>query len=133
MDFSSASASHNVGTTVRVEDLLVSVPVRQQAALKNSAKVLDQVKKLLHNYALARPTVKLSLKVLKAKNDKANWSFAACREGSQLLAAAAQVVGKATASSCYSHSVALIGEDESPETFKIDALLLKGETKGTCI
>ena len=64
-----------VGTTVRVEKFLDTLPVRRQTAEKNSIKVLAKVKRLLQAYVFARPHLRFSLKVLKAKNDKGNWKY----------------------------------------------------------
>lgn len=49
--------------------------MRRQAAEKTSAKTLAKIKRLLQAYALARPNLRLSLKVLKAKNEKSNWKY----------------------------------------------------------
>ena len=60
---------------MRVEKFLDTLPVRRQAAEKTSVKMLAKVKRLLQAYALARPQLRLSLKILKAKNDKGNWKY----------------------------------------------------------
>lgn len=72
--YSQTKTSHPVGTTVCVQNFLSRLPVRKQTALKEAAKTLASAKELLKSYALARPHVKLSLKVL--KSGKGNWSFA---------------------------------------------------------
>ena len=71
-----SSASHPVGTTVRIQNFLHSIPVRRQTATKSASKTLGSIKKLLQSYAFARPTVRLSFKVLKAKTPKDDWRFA---------------------------------------------------------
>ena len=68
-------ASHPVGTTVKVTDLFKSLPVRKQTAVKAATKILSRIKSMLQAYALARPYVRFALKVLKAKNDKGNWTY----------------------------------------------------------
>ncbi len=68
-------ASHPVGTTVRVQDFLSSIPVRRQTALKSSAKNLSSIKILLQDYAFARPCVRFAMKVVKAKGEKGDWSY----------------------------------------------------------
>ena len=49
--------------------------MRRQTAEKNSIKVLAKVKGLLQAYVFARPHLRFSLKVLKAKNDRGNWKY----------------------------------------------------------
>ena len=60
---------------MRVERFLDTLPVRRQTAEKNSIKVLAKVKRLLQSYVFARPHLRFSLKVMKAKNDKGNWKY----------------------------------------------------------
>ncbi|RYP39493.1 hypothetical protein DL767_002227 [Monosporascus sp. MG133] len=62
-----------IGTTVRITELFSRLPVREQVAIKESAKTLDKIRDLLQSYAMARPTLKLALKVL--QNPKQNWSY----------------------------------------------------------
>ncbi|KAI9835741.1 MAG: hypothetical protein M1819_001919 [Sarea resinae] len=69
-------ASHAVGTTIRITDFLKSLPVRRQTSLKIVSKTLSRTKDLLQAYAFARPTVRFSLRVLKAKTEKGNWTYA---------------------------------------------------------
>ena len=85
--------SHPVGTTVRVKDFLKSLPVRHQSALKSASKTLSRIKALLQGYALARPSVRFALKILKVKNDKGNWSYVP-RPPATTLSAAAQIHSK---------------------------------------
>lgn len=68
--------SHPVGTTVCVIGFLKHVPVRKQAASKTASKTISRIKRLLQAYAIAQPATRLSLKVLRAKNDSANWIYA---------------------------------------------------------
>lgn len=49
--------------------------MRRQTAEKNSIKALAKVKRLLQSYVFARPHLRFSLTVLKAKNDKGNWKY----------------------------------------------------------
>ena len=49
--------------------------MRRQTAERNSSKILARVKRLLQAYVFARPHLRFSLKVLKAKNDKGNWKY----------------------------------------------------------
>ncbi|KAL8681445.1 MAG: hypothetical protein Q9186_002451 [Xanthomendoza sp. 1 TL-2023] len=91
--------SHAVGTTVRITDFLKSIPVRRQTAIKESGKQLAKIKRSLQAYALARPSVRLSLKVLKAKSDKGNWIYAPKSDAS-VSDAAVKVVGKRVSDQC---------------------------------
>ena len=91
--------SQAVGTTVRIVDFLKTLPVRRQTALKTSARSLAKVKKLLQAYALARPSVRLSMKLLKAKDDKGNWIYAP-QKADGIPEAAIKIVGKKLAEQC---------------------------------
>ena len=85
--------SHPIGTTVKVRDLFKTIPVRRQNALKSGQKTLIQIKSLLQGYALARPHVRFSLRVLKTKNDKSNWSYVP-NTPATLLHVATQLYGR---------------------------------------
>lgn len=92
-------ASLPVGTTVNITDFIKSHPVRRQGALKDTEKCLKKIKQLLQSYAFARPAVRLSLRVLKAKTDKYNWTYAP-KPGGNAEDAAFKIVGAACASQC---------------------------------
>ncbi|KAI4716858.1 hypothetical protein E4T48_06948 [Aureobasidium sp. EXF-10727] len=92
-------ATHPPGTTVRIVNFLKNQPVRKQVALKAAPKTLTKIKQLLQSYAFARPATRLSLKVMKAKNDKDNWTYAP-KIGSGIEDTAFKVVGKPCASQC---------------------------------
>ncbi|KAI4200044.1 MAG: hypothetical protein LQ350_004181 [Teloschistes chrysophthalmus] len=91
--------SQGVGTIVRITDFLETLPVRRQTALKDSAKQLAKIKRTLQAYALARPSVRLALKVLKSKNDKDNWTYAPKHEAS-VSDAAVKIIGKKATDQC---------------------------------
>lgn len=121
---SSASASHPVGTTVRVQDFLSKIPVRKQTALKETTKVLQAIRTLLFAFAFARPEIRFSLKVLKGKNDKINWTYAPTLSDS-VGEVAAKIVGKEIASECTAHTV--VSDDCDANVghgWKIEALLI---------
>ncbi|EXJ56816.1 hypothetical protein A1O7_07160 [Cladophialophora yegresii CBS 114405] len=101
---SSSSASHAVGTTVRVQDFLMKIPVRKQSALKATTKTLEAIKSLLFAFAFARPEVRFSLKVLKAKNNRLNWTYAATPNQS-LREITTKIVGTELASVCAHHTI----------------------------
>jgi len=110
-------ASHPVGTTVRLSDLFKLLPVRKQTALKTAAKCLGRIKRTMQAYALARPSVRFSLRILKAKNEKGNWLYAP-KTDATVEDAALKVVGKDCAGQCAWHSV-------EHEGYKVEALLPK--------
>lgn len=93
-------ASHPVGTTVRVVDYLKNLPVRYQTALKSTTKALSTITRTLQAYALARPAIRFSLRVLKAKNEKANWTYAP-KPGASVQDAATKVVSKKIIEQCH--------------------------------
>lgn len=68
--------SISAGTIVKLTDFIKANPVRRQMALKNADKCLKKIKQTLQTYAFVRPHVRLSLKVLKAKTEKANFLHA---------------------------------------------------------
>ena len=124
-----------MGTTVRVVDFLKSVPVRRQITLKAPAKLLSKIKRLIQAYALTRPTIRFSLKVLKARNDKGNWMYAP-KNGAipeaVLTNAAMQVVGKkaveeskwtAWSSSSIGDQTRTAEVEADPSVYIIEALL----------
>ena len=61
---------------MRVTDFLKHLPVRREAALRSSAKTQSKIKRMVQAYAITRPSVRFSRKVLKAKNEKGNWIYA---------------------------------------------------------
>lgn len=74
--------------------------MRKEVALKNALRTLNEIRQLLQKYALARPTVRLSLKVLKAKNDKSNWIYAPAKNAT-VSDAALNIFGKDTTAQCF--------------------------------
>ncbi|KAJ5937625.1 Ribosomal protein S5 domain 2-type fold subgroup [Penicillium verhagenii] len=95
----SQRTSHPVGTTVRIVHFLKHIPVRRQLVLKNAAKILTKIKKLLQAYAIAQPSRRFSLKVLKAKNENNNWTYAPSTAAT-LSDAAGKVFGREISSCC---------------------------------
>lgn len=91
--------SHPLGTTVRIENFLKHIPVRRQTALKAATRNLTRIKKLLQAYAMAQPSKRFSLKVLKAKNENSNWTYAPGAYPS-LPDAALKVAGMEVSSCC---------------------------------
>jgi hypothetical protein len=109
-------ASHQIGTTVRVENFFGKIPVRKQTAEKNASKCLAGIRKLLQAYALTRPKVRLQLRVLKAQSEKSNFTYGPGAGGATVQDAAFKVIGKEPASQCS-------WADLEAEPFEIRALL----------
>ncbi|KAI4631621.1 uncharacterized protein J4E87_002327 [Alternaria ethzedia] len=91
--------SHPVGTTVKVTKFFDFVPVRKETAIKNSAKVLAKIRRLMQAYALARPTIRFRLRVLKAKNSNGDFVYAP-KADANVEDAVLKVIGKDCALQC---------------------------------
>ncbi|GBF59945.1 PMS1 protein homolog [Trichophyton mentagrophytes] len=96
---SETPASHPIGTTVRVCNFLQSLPVRRQEAEKKSTKSILAIKKLLQGYAIARPKTRLSMRLLKSKEQ--DWIYAPSPSPSA-RDAISQIIGSTVISSCIS-------------------------------
>ncbi|KAG9188612.1 hypothetical protein G6011_07317 [Alternaria panax] len=91
--------SHPVGTTVKVTKFFDFIPVRKQTASKNSAKLLAKIRRLMQAYALARPTIRFRLRVLKAKNNNGDFVYAP-KTDANVEDAALKLIGKDCALQC---------------------------------
>ncbi|PYH91324.1 hypothetical protein BO71DRAFT_460265 [Aspergillus ellipticus CBS 707.79] len=118
---STQHASHPVGTSVRITDLFKHIPVRRQTVLKNTAKTLVKIKKLVQAYAVAQPSKRLSLRVLKAKNENNNWMYAPVN--AKILEAALKIVGADVVSSCLVREWPTGGESQTKGAFQLVAVL----------
>lgn len=98
---SQSRTSHPIGTTVCVTKFMHKLPVRKQTFLKESSKTVAKTKELLQAYALARPSIKFSFKVL--KESKGSWSYVP-RPNDGIKEAVSQIIGKDAASQCISKS-----------------------------
>lgn len=67
--------------------------------MKTSAKSLKNIKRLLQTYAFTRPSVRFSLKVLKAKNDQGNWAYVPTGQPTA-SDVAVRIVGKRVVDQC---------------------------------
>lgn len=81
-----------------MHNFLAHVPVRKQTVLKTTSKILASIRKLLFAYAFARPETRIIFKVLKAKSDKMNWTYAPGAANSSLSEIAGKIIGKEAAS-----------------------------------
>ncbi|KAL1795075.1 hypothetical protein ACET3X_006891 [Alternaria dauci] len=91
--------SHPVGTTVKVAKFLDNIPVRKQTASKDSAKLLAKIRRLMQAYALARPTTRFRLRVLKAKSNNGDFVYAP-KADAKVKDATLKVIGKDCALQC---------------------------------
>jgi DNA mismatch repair ATPase MutL len=107
---------------------LQKIPVRKQTALKDAAKTLQAIKALLAAFAFARPNVRLSLKVLKSKTDKGNFTYAPSPRD-RLKDIAAKLAGKDVAAECEDYHVSSADEahlqEQESDGWELDALLLR--------
>ena len=123
---SNKHVSHPPGTTVSIAEFLKHMPVRRQSAVKEKAQAIQlaKIKRTLQAYALARSHIRFSLKVLKAKTDKDNWSYVPKSHGSEMLTAdliadaATKIFGKKLADQCHWISWSFSGteRDNHPST-----------------
>jgi DNA mismatch repair protein MutL len=112
-------ASLPVGTTVKATDFMKTHPVRKQVTLKNAEKTLAKIKHMLQSYAFARPNIRISLRVLKSKNDSGNWIYAP-----KASASAEDVALKISGTRCVSQCVWSVFEDYG---FTLQAFLPKSD------
>lgn len=68
--------------------------------MKDAPKTLSAIKKLAQEYAFARGVARFSFKVLKGKNENANWSYNPVDSVDKLKEIAARIVGKDVAGRC---------------------------------
>ncbi|TVY41256.1 PMS1 protein-like protein [Lachnellula subtilissima] len=118
---SQSRKSHPIGTTVCVLKFLEKIPVRKQTTLKAAPKTLVKVKELLQSYALSRPSVRFTLKVIKGA--KGSWSFAP-RPNDGIKEAVSQVIGRDAAAQCMEKSLAF-SESQSVEANASESLTEK--------
>ncbi|KAI4176086.1 MAG: hypothetical protein LQ348_006064, partial [Seirophora lacunosa] len=142
--YSGDPVSQAVGTTVRVTDFFKSLPVRRQTALKDSNKQLTKIKRILQAYAFARPSVRLNLKVLKAKNNKGSWLYAP-KAKANVSDAAIKIIGTRAADQCHwilwssenpSIPTAATDTDSQVETnssYTVEALMPKVDSDSSAI
>jgi DNA mismatch repair protein MutL len=94
--------SHPVGTTVRVLNFMYNLPVRKKSFEKEAPKTLGRISQLLRSYALARPSIRFSLKI--TGGGKGSWSFAP-RPNDGIRESASQVIGRDAAMECIETSL----------------------------
>lgn len=102
-------------------DFLKHLPVRRQTACKTSAKMTTKIKTKLRSYALARPSTRFSQKVIKKKNDKADWTYTPT-VGATMSDAASKIFGQGATAQCnwYAWSSAKGTRPSEPEDHSSD-------------
>ncbi|KAI1866543.1 hypothetical protein JX265_007844 [Neoarthrinium moseri] len=123
-----------VGTTVSLTAVFGTLPVREQIMIKDAPKTLDKIKELLRSYAMARPQLKLTFKVL--QTPKQAWSYSP-RRGAGINEAVLQLIGKDLASQCIEETVSFAGpvsdgavdsqSGKPGECFVFEAFMLKSD------
>ncbi|RDA83699.1 hypothetical protein CP532_1094 [Ophiocordyceps camponoti-leonardi (nom. inval.)] len=86
-----------VGTTVLVARLFDRLPVRRQHLLREKGRSMAAIKRLLQSYALARPHLRLSLRVL--EDAAQTWRYSP-NHSPTVQEAALQIFGRALAANC---------------------------------
>ncbi|KAM0279518.1 hypothetical protein ACHAQH_004579, partial [Verticillium albo-atrum] len=79
-----------IGTTVEMNNLYGSFPIRKKLLLKEVPKSIASIKTMLQAYALARPQTRLTFKIL--GDDRSSWSYAP-RQDTNPQQAALQIFG----------------------------------------
>lgn len=87
--------------------------MRRQTALKSATNTLTKIKKLVQAYALAQISRRFSLKVLRAKNENNNWTYAPAPVPS-LADVVMKTFGRELSSSCILKEISSgsLGEQE---------------------
>jgi hypothetical protein len=132
--YSSSSASHPVGSTFRIQGFLQPLPVRREVARKGASKTILGIKKLLYNYAYARPSVRFALKVLQANNERANWGYGPSVAQASLQDATAKIAGQEVAAQCELKSADFqqtVPQSAAQDFYSIDAVIVKTDA-GMC-
>jgi DNA mismatch repair ATPase MutL len=117
-----------VGTSFRIQGFLQALPVRKETAKKAAPKTLASIKKLLYSYAYARPSIRFAFKVLKAKNEKANWNYGPKVGSVSLQDATAKIAGQEVAAQCDLRSANLpqiISQSASERVFSLEAVIVR--------
>jgi DNA mismatch repair protein MutL len=118
-----SKTSHPIGTTVTVLNFMSKLPVRKQTALKSASKTLVKTKELLQAYALARPSIRFSLKI--TKDSKGSWSFAP-RPSDGVREAVSQIIGKEASMHCLSKTLTFSEPRKTGENeFRVEIYLPK--------
>ncbi|KAI1259647.1 hypothetical protein F5Y18DRAFT_442967 [Xylariaceae sp. FL1019] len=115
---SQKATSAPVGTTVSITNLYGRLPVREQMAVKQAKKTIDETHELLRSYAMARPQLKLHFKLQHQPSKILSYSP---KRTASMKEAALQVFG--LTSLCFERTIRFsrpIIDDESMHTMDLD-------------
>ncbi|KAF7915789.1 uncharacterized protein EAE98_009334 [Botrytis deweyae] len=119
---SQSRSSHPTGTTVCVMNFMSKLPVRKQTALKEAPRIIGKIQELIRRYALARLSVKLTLKIV--KGTKGAWSYSP-RPNIAIKDSVSLVIGREAALQCFEASMIFPGspdrENDASEAADIPA------------
>lgn len=122
-----------MGTSVRITDLFKHIPVRRQTVLKSAAKTIAKIKKLLQSYAFARPSIRLSFKILKAKNENNNWIYVS-KPDARMADATLKILGSEVFIQCvykewpaFEDGIDGASGDDEEAAYRINAFLPKSD------
>lgn len=105
--------SHPVGTTISVKNFMANLPVRKNVFEKEAAKTFAAITRLLQAYALARPSIRLNLKV--SGGGKGSWSFIPHPNG-DIREAILRTIGRDIAMQCVESIVPSQYESQATKT-----------------
>ncbi|KAI1382336.1 hypothetical protein F4677DRAFT_458480 [Hypoxylon crocopeplum] len=103
-----------VGTTVSIASLFGRLPVREQVAIRESTKTVDKIRELLRSYAMARPQLRLSFKVL--QSPKQSWLYSP-KPGASVKEAAIQLFGVELTTHCFEKTFPIGGPVSEAESY----------------
>ncbi|KAF7856866.1 hypothetical protein EAF04_009627 [Stromatinia cepivora] len=115
---SQSRTSHPIGTTVCVINFMSKLPVRKQTALKEAPKTIGKIQELVQRYALARLSIKLTLKIV--KGTKGAWSYAPRPHGGT-KASVSLVIGRDAALQCSETLLIFPDSPDHPEGSNVPA------------
>jgi DNA mismatch repair protein MutL len=108
-----SSTSHPVGTTVSISKFMYKIPVRKKTFEKEASKTLAKINQMLRSYALARPSIRFSLKI--KEGGKGSWSFSP-RPHDGIKEAVSLVIGRDAAMDCIEKTITSAERPARPTT-----------------
>ncbi|KAI0143617.1 hypothetical protein GGR57DRAFT_518279 [Xylariaceae sp. FL1272] len=102
---SQKATSAPVGTTVTIMNLYGRLPVREQMAVKQAKKTIDETHELIRSYVMARPRLKLHFKLQQQPSKILSYSP---KQNANMKEAAMQVFG--LASTCVERTIRFLND-----------------------
>lgn len=100
------------GTTVSVAQLYHGIPVRKQSVIKEAKRTLERIKVLFRSYAMARPKMRFTFRVIGKPN--LTWIYAPKQDASY-SEVILQILGKDAASRCIEKTASFPAIDEGQQ------------------